>query len=277
MDKFWTWIEKLSLYQFFNTHKLFGKICNREVLSYLFFGVLTTVVSLVTFWLPGRLFSAVGYPGVLHYILHTEKNFAYVESNVISWICAVAFAFVTNKLFVFASKARDKKTVLRELSSFVGGRLTTLLVDTALMFLFVTVLLNTLVRLLPLNALRMMQKKLQLVTNVVLVLKTGRTFRLAIQWKFLNILKLPASLVKNIAMTVLKTKRKLRLLQKRQWQKQKQKKLQKQKLLLLKKLLQRQRKLVRQKILELSSQVLTVQETLNNGSVSNGTSERTAA
>ncbi|MGN0634839.1 MAG: GtrA family protein [Acutalibacteraceae bacterium] len=141
MDKFWTWIEKLPLYKFFNTHRIFGKICNREVLSYLFFGVLTTVVSLVTFWLPDRLFSAVGYPGVLHYILHSEKNFAYVESNVLSWICAVTFAFVTNKLFVFASKARDKKTVLRELSSFVGGRLTTLLVDTALMFLLVTVLL----------------------------------------------------------------------------------------------------------------------------------------
>lgn len=140
MDKFWHWVEKIPLYRFFHTHKLFGKICNREVLSYLLFGALTTVVSLFTFWLPDRLFSAVCYPGVLHYLLHSEKNFAYVESNIISWICAVTFAFVTNKLFVFESKAKDKKTVLRELSSFVGGRLTTLLVDTALMFLLVTVL-----------------------------------------------------------------------------------------------------------------------------------------
>lgn len=140
MDKFWQWVEKIPLYKFFNTHRLFGKICNREVLSYLLFGALTTVVSLVTFWLPNRLFSAVGYAGVLHYLLHSPKDFSYVESNVISWVCAVAFAFVTNKLFVFESKARDQKTVLRELSSFVGGRLTTLLVDTALMFLLVTVL-----------------------------------------------------------------------------------------------------------------------------------------
>lgn len=140
MDKFWTWIEKIPLYKFFNEHKLFGKIINREVLSYLLFGALTTVVSLITFWLPDKLFSTIGYQGVLHYILHSEKNFSYIESNIISWVCAVAFAFVTNKLFVFESKAGDKKTILRELSSFVGGRLATLLVDTALMFLLVTVL-----------------------------------------------------------------------------------------------------------------------------------------
>ena len=59
---------------------------------------------------------------------------------MISWVCAVAFAFVTNKRFVFESEATDKKTVLRELSTFAGGRLGTLLVDEALMVLFVTVL-----------------------------------------------------------------------------------------------------------------------------------------
>lgn len=140
MDKFWTWIEKIPLYKFFNEHKLFGKIINREVLSYLLFGALTTVVSLVTFWLPNKLFSMVGYEGVVHYVTHSPKDFSYIESNIISWICAVAFAFVTNKLFVFESKAKDKSTILRELSSFVGGRLATLVVDTGLMFLLVTVL-----------------------------------------------------------------------------------------------------------------------------------------
>ena len=140
MEKFWTFIEKIPLYAWLNRHRLFGKIFNREVLSYLLFGALTTVVSLITFWLPDRLFKAIGYPGVVHYVLHSDKNFAYIEANVISWVCAVAFAFVTNKLFVFESKAKDKKTVLRELSSFVGGRVATLLIDTFFMFLFVTVL-----------------------------------------------------------------------------------------------------------------------------------------
>lgn len=140
MDKFWQWIEKIPLYKWLNGHRLFGKIFNREVLSYLLFGALTTVVSLVTFWLPTKLFSLVGYQGVVHYATHSDKNFAYIEANVISWICAVAFAFVTNKRFVFESKATDKKTVLRELFTFAGGRLGTLLVDEALMVLFVTVL-----------------------------------------------------------------------------------------------------------------------------------------
>ena len=140
MDKFWQWIEKIPLYKWLNGHRLFGKIFNREVLSYLLFGALTTVVSLVTFWLPDKLFSAIGYQGVVHYVTHSDKNFAYIEANVISWICAVLFAFVTNKRFVFESRATDKKTVLRELMTFVGGRLATLLVDTGLMVLFVTVL-----------------------------------------------------------------------------------------------------------------------------------------
>lgn len=140
MEKIWQWIEKIPLYKRLNEHRLFGKICNREVILYLFFGALTTLVSLVTFWLPDKLFAAAGYQGVVHYVTGSEKNYAYIEANVISWICAVLFAFVTNKRFVFDSKDTDKKTVLRELATFVGGRLTTLLVDMGLMVLFVTAL-----------------------------------------------------------------------------------------------------------------------------------------
>ena len=138
MEKLWQWIEKIRLYRWLNEHRLFGKIFNREMLSYLVFGALTTVVSLVTFWIPDKLFSALGYQGIVHYVTGSDKDFAYVEANVISWICAVVFAFVTNKLFVFESRATDKKTVLRELATFVGGRVATLLVDTGLMVLFVT-------------------------------------------------------------------------------------------------------------------------------------------
>lgn len=140
MEKFWQWIEKIPLYKWLNAHRLFGRIFNREVLSYLLFGALTTVVALITFWLPDKLFSLIGYQGIVHYVTGSEKNFAYIEANVISWICAVLFAFVTNKRFVFESKATDKKTVLREFTTFVGGRLATLLVDTGLMVLFVTAL-----------------------------------------------------------------------------------------------------------------------------------------
>lgn len=140
MEKFWQWLERNRLYHALQTHRLFGKLFNREVLSYLFFGVLTTLVALLMFYLPDKLFSAVGYMGVVHYATGSAKDFSYIESNVISWICAVAFAFVTNKLFVFESHSWERRTVLREAGTFVGGRLATLLVDTAMMFLFVTVI-----------------------------------------------------------------------------------------------------------------------------------------
>ena len=140
MERFWTWLERIKLYRVLHEHRLFGKLFNREVLSYLFFGVLTTVVALITFWLPMKLFALAGYQGVVHYATGSAQDFSYMEANVISWICAVAFAFVTNKLFVFASKSWEKQTVWRELLTFVSGRVATLLADTALMFLFVTIL-----------------------------------------------------------------------------------------------------------------------------------------
>lgn len=141
-EKIWEWIEKIPLYKRLNEHRLFGKIINREVLLYLLFGALTTVVSTVMFYLPDKLFGLIGYRGVVYYITHieTEKGFAYMEANVISWICAVTFAYVTNKRFVFESEGTDKKTVLREMATFYGGRLATLGVDMLLMFLLVTLL-----------------------------------------------------------------------------------------------------------------------------------------
>ena len=44
-------------------------------------------------------------------------------ANVISWILAVAFAYVTNKLFVFQSVSWDLNVILKEIPAFVGARL----------------------------------------------------------------------------------------------------------------------------------------------------------
>lgn len=146
MDKIWQWIEKIPLYKWLNGHRLFGKIFNREVLLYLVFGVLTTVVSLVTFWIPDKLFHAIGYQGVVYYLMRAlhiavdaEKDFTIYESNTISWICAVAFAFVTNKRYVFESEEKGASAA-RELFAFAGGRLGTLVIDQGLMTLFAVVL-----------------------------------------------------------------------------------------------------------------------------------------
>lgn len=87
--------------------KLLQKLINRETLTYLIFGVLTTLVNYVVFWLFDRLLTE-------HWVLVT---------NAIAFVAAVAFAYVTNKLFVFESKSWAPKVVWKELIMFVAARL----------------------------------------------------------------------------------------------------------------------------------------------------------
>ena len=77
-----------------------------DILSYLFFGVLTTAVNYLVY-LP--CYNLWGFSGT--------------ASNVIAWVFAVAFAYVTNKPFVFRSHDWSAKTVIPELTKFVGCRL----------------------------------------------------------------------------------------------------------------------------------------------------------
>ncbi len=102
---------------------LFNKY--KEVIMYLIFGVLTTVVSLVTYYV------------LTLTILNPNSALQLQLANIISWIVSVAFAYVTNRKFVFESKSEN---IVKELSSFVGGRVLTLLMDMAIMFIFVTLL-----------------------------------------------------------------------------------------------------------------------------------------
>ena len=95
----------------------------KEVILYLFFGVLTTVVSFGSYY-------------VCSEVLHIH----YLISNIISWVFAVAFAYVTNRIFVFESKSSDLSSVLREIVTFVNCRLLSGVIDTGVMFLLVSVL-----------------------------------------------------------------------------------------------------------------------------------------
>ena len=72
--------------------------------------------------------------------MEPHKEWWVLVVNVIAWIAAVAFAFVTNKLFVFESKERDKKTLFVQITSFVGSRLFSLLVEEGILALFVSIL-----------------------------------------------------------------------------------------------------------------------------------------
>jgi len=95
-----------------------------EVLMYLFFGVLTTVVSFVS----------AGASKFLFELLSFGPDFVSVASTVFSWICAVTFAYITNRLWVFDSKTTGKKALLSEAASFYGGRIFTLLVEVVIMW-----------------------------------------------------------------------------------------------------------------------------------------------
>lgn len=91
-----------------------------EVLSYLIFGVLTTVVNYLVY-LP--VYNVLGLSAAL--------------SNAIAWVVAVAFAYLTNKPFVFKSHDWSAKTVIPELTKFVGCRVASGAAET--MILLVTV------------------------------------------------------------------------------------------------------------------------------------------
>lgn len=94
-----------------------------DVFSYLFFGVLTTVVNYVVY-LP--VYNIVGLSAAV--------------SNAIAWVAAVAFAYLTNKPFVFKSYDWSMKTVIPELTKFVSCRVASGAAETLILFLAVDLL-----------------------------------------------------------------------------------------------------------------------------------------
>lgn len=83
------------------------KLLNRETILYLIFGVLTTLVNYVLFWLGLKLF--------------TERYTLLI--NVFCFIAAAAFAYVTNKLFVFESKSWRLSVLKKEIPAFFAARI----------------------------------------------------------------------------------------------------------------------------------------------------------
>lgn len=96
-----------------------------EIINYLIVGVLTTLVSLGTY-----------YVCVLTF-LDPNNAFELQIANIISWICCVTFAYFANRIFVFKSKNEKK---LKEALGFYTSRIATLLMDMLIMFILVTLL-----------------------------------------------------------------------------------------------------------------------------------------
>ena len=93
-----------------------------SLISYAFFGVLTTVVNIVSY-----------------YLFYNILEFSNVISNCIAWFLAVVFAYITNKLFVFDSKSFKIKILIAEITSFFVCRILTGVLDVGIMYFAVDV------------------------------------------------------------------------------------------------------------------------------------------
>ena len=105
-----------------NLHKLYDK--HRESISYIFFGVLTTVVNYV-----------------VYYFCLIMLSIHYAYSNFIAWLLAVIFAFITNKIYVFQSLQYDISTIFQEALKFTTARVLSVIIETALLWIFIDLLL----------------------------------------------------------------------------------------------------------------------------------------
>lgn len=94
-----------------------------DIITYLFFGVLTTVVNYLVY-LP------------VYNLLHLSAAF----SNAIAWVAAVAFAYLTNKPWVFKSHDWSAETVIPELCKFVGCRMGSGVLETGILLVTVDLL-----------------------------------------------------------------------------------------------------------------------------------------
>jgi putative flippase GtrA len=95
----------------------------KEVLLYLFFGVLTTVVSIVTY-------------AVFNIVFGINELIA----NVLSWILAVLFAFFTNRIWVFSAPTKTTMEFFKQMATFASGRLVTLAIEEIILLVFITIL-----------------------------------------------------------------------------------------------------------------------------------------
>lgn len=102
---------------FYNKHK--------EIINYIIIGILTTFVSLGSYYLCVLTFLDPNNP--------VELQIA----NIIAWILAVAFSYITNRIYVFEVKTQIN---IKEISTFVGSRILSLFIDMFSMFVMVTLL-----------------------------------------------------------------------------------------------------------------------------------------
>ena len=94
-----------------------------SILMYLVMGGITTLINIVTF-----------------YLFNSTLGLNYTIANIIAWVFAVLFAYISNKLYVFESKHNNFTELIQEISSFFGFRVLSLFMDLAVMFVCISLL-----------------------------------------------------------------------------------------------------------------------------------------
>lgn len=96
---------------------------HKETILYLFFGIFTTLVNVVSYLFFTRI-----------------ASFNFIVANSLAWILAVLFAYVTNKFFVFKSVTIEIKFLLGEFLSFVSFRLLSGFIEMIIMYIMIDLL-----------------------------------------------------------------------------------------------------------------------------------------
>ncbi len=124
------------------------KLLEYETVSYLFFGFATFLVSTFSYWAAnkaaGRFCAPLPYEAWVLFTLGRVQFKWIYAANAISWVCAIAFSFITNKLFVFESRSFAARVVWRELGAFVGARIISFLLFEELLFAVLEILFSKL-------------------------------------------------------------------------------------------------------------------------------------
>lgn len=110
-----------------------------EVINYLFFGIITTAINIITFQ------------------LFIKCSINYEIATVLAWIISVIFAFITNRRYVFKSKNEHDKKLIKEFFNFIGARILSLGIDLICMYICIDLLIIT-----PLLA--------KLISNIIVVI-----------------------------------------------------------------------------------------------------------
>lgn len=111
-----------------------------ELIKYVIIGVITTIINYAIFAI---------FASVIKIDIHA--------SNIIAWVVSVIFAYFTNKIFVFESKSFKIDVLVKEMVSFGGARVFSLLLEEIILYIFV-------------NVLNMNQLIIKLIANVVVMI-----------------------------------------------------------------------------------------------------------